>query len=1095
MIRTSLPACPARRLVAVALTLGMSTALFAQDPPPAAEEPAESADPATAESAPADETAAPADGSAPAEPAPDAAAATEPAAVPVPAEPAAQAAAEGEGTSLETIQVTGSRLKRTDYESSQPVVSISREDILRAGLTDIAQILRHLTVAGNNSATPQQGRFALSMGEVNLDLRNLGASHTLLLVNGRRWVTGLVATQPSVSDYNTIPTAIIERVEILKDGASAIYGSDAIGGVVNIITRKDYDGAAVGYHIGQFADHWDGTNQQATFTWGNATPTSSTFVNLSYTDQARASNEARELTRSPVNGIVRQSAVTTRGTIILVNPAPQNDSYGCPAAIGATQPVENPLGVGPNQVGAGVTQCTLQRNVDATPGSALATDWHQGARTDPGVSPDDVYNRFGEGSLTEPNERTALYVQQSMKLMDQLSFTIDGLYNVRKSTSVGQRGYMGGGDRLFLNSQSWLAYIPASHLSNPFGQDIGRDSGCVDQDAPDCTHLGTGTGLWAIRLGGDRDNQNFHDEVDTLRFAGSLGGDFDLFSLPFSWDGGYVWARNKIEELFPNPRFDLLANALQNGNGTPTCVAPCAPLNPLIGQEMLNPAAVNYVWYDAWQRNQNQQDITFFDINTSFPIGSFLPGPIALATGVEVRHDEFESNADPVLQQSLVFLNKLTNTAGSTSSKEAYLELGIPLIADLPLVQTLELDIAGRYSKYPTFGDVTTGKAGIRWKPIDDLLVRGTYSTGFRAPNIGELYNGQNQSFDGVVDPCVNTDPPTTDTNLNCAADGASGGGTGQVGVVQPYGLWQGNPNLKPEKSENLTYGLVYSPEWLPDLNVSLDFYDITITDFITIGGLVGQYFIDACAKSPREQPSAPDSGPHCEKVHRDGGGTLTHIDTPWFNLAAIETAGVDGGVDYLLPVPAPWGQFKLTLEASYLEKFNQITPHVGGLDDVTGLVGTDGGQFSGYPRWKAGGVLSWKGELWSASWVTRMAYHMMEPCGDAFDALAPVALMGVCSHVRTFEADDPTTPDVDETTVVDPARSENKMDTVFYHNLQIGRDLPGYNASLTFGVNNLLEQDPPISRSNIGVFWYNYDPNHYEPPGRQVYLRTEVKF
>jgi len=117
-----------------------------------------------------------------------------------------------------------------------------------------------------------------------------------------------------------------------------------------------------------------------------------------------------------------------------------------------------------------------------------------------------------------------------------------------------------------------------------------------------------------------------------------------------------------------------------------------------------------------------------------------------------------------------------------------------------------------------------------------------------------------------------------------------------------------------------------------------------------------------------------------------------------------------------------------------------------------------------------------------------------MEPCGDVFDALDPVATKGVCSDARTFTEDDPTTPE-DETTLIDPARSENEMKTVFYHNIQIARQLPSYNASLTFGVNNVLDQDPPVSRSNIGVFWYNYDPNHYEPPGQQVYLSTEVKF
>lgn len=996
-----------------------------------------------------------------------------------------------DATELDTIQVTGSRLKRTDYESAQPVLSISREDIERTGLTDISQILRHLTVAGNNSLSAQQGRFALSLGEVNLDLRNLGASHTLLLVNGRRWVTGLVPTQPSVSDYNTIPTAIIERIEILKDGASAIYGSDAIGGVVNIITRKDYEGAGLSYQLGQFVREGDGVNQQAIVNWGMTRPGSSLFLNLSYTDQGRAPNEARALTASPASGIVRQSAVTTRGTVILINPTQNNSSfYGCPAAIGATEQLPASPPVGPSQVGAGVTLCTLQRNVGATDGSSTQTDWHQGARTDPGASPDDVFNRFGEGSLTEPNTRTAMYMQYARDLGNQLNFDFDALYNVRKSTSVGQRGYMGGGDRLFLGSESYLAYIPASDSENPFGQDIGRDGSCADQSDPTCQHLGTGTGLWAIRLGGTQDNQNFNDEVDTLRLGGSLKSDFDILGLPVSWDGGYIFARNKIQELYPNARFDFLAQALENGEGPP-CTAPCVPLDVLFGRNAITQAAVDFVFYDAWQRNRNRQDIIYFDLSSELPFVPLLAGPVAVATGVEFRRDEYESRADPVLQQGLVFLNKLRDTRGKTYSREAYLELGLPLLKDLPMVQELDLNLAARHSRYPTFGDVTTGKAGVRWKPLDDLLLRGTYSTGFRAPNIGELYNGPNQSFDGITDPCVNGEAPNSTTNQNCTTDGASGGGTGQVGVLQPYDLWTGNPDLKPERSKNLTYGLVYSPRWVPDLNFTLDFYDIEITDYITIGGGVGQYFLDSCYKSPRPTGAPANSGPHCDKVNRDSGGTLVFVDTPWFNLAAVETSGIDAGIDYVLPVPARFGRFKFAVEASYLKQFDSITPQVGGLPNVADLVGTDSGQFSGYPEWKAGSVLSWTGDLYKASWSTRMAYEMTEPCGDFFDALQSVASLGLCSHPVPAVADDPATP-ADESR---PDMSTNLMKTVFYHNVQISRALPSYDAAITFGVNNVLDQDPPLSRSNIGIFWYNYDPNHYEAPGRFGYLKAEFKF
>lgn len=1006
-----------------------------------------------------------------------------------------------EGTRLDTIEVTGSRLKRTDYESAQPVLSISREDIERTGLTDISQILRHLTVAGNNSLSAQQGRFALSMGEVNLDLRNLGAARTLLLVNGRRWVTGLIATQPSVSDYNTIPTSIIERVEILKDGASAIYGSDAIGGVINVITRKDYEGFGLSYHLGHFVEEGDGINQQVNLNWGAARPGSSMFVNLSYTDQDRAPNESRSLTSSPASGIVRQSAVTTRGTYILINPTQNNASfYGCPNApgLGASRQIPVSVPDGPTQVGAGVIQCTLQRDVGADPSSSTQTDYHEGSRYNPNPSPDDVYNRFGDGSLTEPNTRTSLFAQYSQDVLEGMNFTLEGLYNVRLSTSVGQRGYIGGGDRFFgvPGSKSYLGYLPETHPGNPFAQHVGRDTTCADQADPTCSHLGTGTGLWAFRLGGDSDNQNFHDEVQTLRLGGGLRGDIEFLSLPLSWDGGYIFARNKIEEIFPNPRFDWVAQALQNGEGPP-CVAPCAPLDVFHGQTGISQAAVDFIFYDAYQRNSNQQDIGYFDLSGELPLLSWLAGPIAVATGVEFRRDQYESIADPIFQQGLIFMNSLTDTHGKTYSREAYLELGIPLVQGVPGVQALDLDIAGRYSRYPTFGDVTTGKAGLRWKPFDDLLVRSTYSTGFRAPNVGELYNGANQSFDGIDDPCSNSGPPSSTTNQNCAADGTQAGGSE---LVQPYDLWTGNPDLQPETSKNLTYGLVYSPQWLPGFDLNLDFYDIEIKDYITIGGEVGQYFLDSCYKTVRPAGAAPESGPHCEKIHRGPDGSLQYVDTPWTNFSARETSGIDGGINYLLPLPARFGRFKLGVEASYLKEYVSITPQGGGINSTTSKVGTVSGQFEGYPKWKAGAVLEWKGHLYSASWSTRMSYQMREPCSDFFDAVAPVSEIqpDLCSDPSPPIEDDPTTVDDPNTEAVENDETYvpyNDMKTVFYHNVQVTRELPGYNADITLGVNNVLDQDPPLSRSNIGIYWYNYDPNQYEPPGPLGYIRVGMKF
>ncbi|MFC4252311.1 MAG: TonB-dependent receptor domain-containing protein [Sinimarinibacterium flocculans] len=991
------------------------------------------------------------------------------------ASPAPEPAIDDGLARLDTIEVTGSRIRRADYETAQPVFVLSREDIERSGLTDISEILRNITAAGNNSLTGAQGRFALTQGETNLDLRNLGANHTLLLVNGRRWVTGLIPTQTSVSDYNTIPTAIIERVEILKDGASAIYGSDAIGGVVNVITRKDFDGGDLSYHVGQFFEQGDGTAQQLSLSWGMNRPLTNLFMNFSYTDQAEAPNENRSFTARPSAGPTRDSIVTPNALLRFVELDSRNALlYGCPnlqAGIAAGALGGSPLG-GPVQmtsmIPAGLVLCDLTLNPGAEGGAGNPLDYHQIDRS----NPDDVYNRFADGTLKQPNERIAFFTQLNQQVFERMHFNFEGLYNRRESTSVGQNAYLGGGN-LDGGALGYLAHISASNPNNPFAQDIGWDSTCGgpadaggDPNSPTCTGIGDGSGAWAIRRGPGLNNQSFYASVETIRAGGGFSGDFDLFSQLVFWDAGYIYSRSRIEENLPSVNYELAGIALGNFG---TCDGDCAPLNVFQGSAGLTQAAIDFILTDNWQRNRTQQEIAYLNFSTELPVlDGVLAGPLAVAVGGEFRREEFESEVDDSLQRGLVRMNLIKPLGGRTYAREAYMEFGVPLLKDAPLAQALDLELAGRYSHYPRIGAVTTGKAGLRWQPVSDLMLRATYSTGFRAPSIGELYLGESQSYDPLSDPCA--DPgadPTADAN--CLQDGTPGGGSGS-NVATPYDLWQGNPDLEPERSRNLTYGLIFSPRWVTDLNFSVDFYNIVIDDFVVIGQ--GQFFLDSCYKTEQRN--------YCDYIHRDATGTLTYIDTPYFNLAKVETAGVDFGIDYALPM-ADYGRLKLRLEASYLEKFESTAPRPGQEDEVTSEVGTVDGQFFGYPRWKAAGYLSWEVERFTASWTTRMAYHMTEPCGDLFPTPS-LKDLGLCSNPDVVDADGNPAP-------------ENRLHTLFYHHVQLSYDFADYDAEIAIGVNNVFDQDPRVSRSLASLYWYNYDPNHYDAPGRFGYLRAGFRF
>ncbi|HUP93022.1 MAG TPA: TonB-dependent receptor [Solimonas sp.] len=1037
--------------------------------PPDAAATSPEATPADA-SAPPDTTATSPD-AAPAEPAPEAAASAEPApaeeppAAPVETIPVETAKKpEGnlqvkEGTArLDTIQVTGSRLKRTDYETAQPVLVLSREDIDRTGLSDISQILAKISAAGNASINTNAQTRTTSLGETSLDLRNLGPQHTLILVNGRRWVGGLVSTGPSITDLNTIPTAIIERVEVLKDGASAIYGSDAIGGVVNIVTRKDYSGLGFNAQVGQFIAERDGQKAQYSLSWGLAKPDTSIFANLSYTEEKKALTSNREFTSSPMPaaGNTRWGNSLPQGRFLFVPTQTNEAFYRCPnaqAAIaeGALADQGFPgLAQQTAAIPAGVVVCDLTIN-DGAAGGSLA-DYHVRDKTR------ERFNHYANQPLQQPSKRAALFATLNQALTDNLDLSVEALYNMRRSTGVYGNLIIAGGNLLTGNTPN--GYASAANVNNPFMQDLGND--------PSTTGLGVGSGAWIIRMPEDsRANWHFDNEADTVRLATALSGNLDLVSRAWSWEAGYVYAKATNTETSPLYRFDRLGLAM---GPTVDCTGDCVAFNPFNGHSGVTPEMLDYIYQDTVQHNQSRQDIVYASVATNLDeVSQWLAGPLALAGGIEYRRDEFSSHPDEIVRAGLTFLNAQEPTEGTASVKEGFVELGIPLLKDVIAAKALDLDLAARYSSYDGFSPVTTYKTGLRWNPTDDLLLRGTYSTGFRAPNIGELHVGSAQSFDPMDDPCVT---PTSQAEANCTSDGVQADLAENAQVSGAYTIWSGNPNLKPEKSRNLTYGLVYSPGFIPQLNFNLDFYKIEIEQFITIGGPLGQFYLDSCYEVPDTERT------YCDNIHRNPAGALEFVDTPYLNFNSVKTRGVDGGIDYVLPLSDAFGRFKIALDASYLAQYDKVLPRPGQSDRTEGTVGKND-LLSGWPRWKAGGSIVWKWDQFSASWATRMAYKMNEACQDP---LTPtLSQLGLCSDPKVNEEGD----DV----------SVNKLKTVYYHNVQLEYAFNQYDANVTLGVNNVLDQDPPPSYGFSGYYWYNYDPQHYETPGRFGYMRVGMKF
>jgi iron complex outermembrane receptor protein len=1022
--------------------------------------------------------------------------------VPVnPAAPAEQPAAEGsaEATKLEKVEVTGSRIKRTDYETAQPVTAISRKDIERSGVVTLGELLQALPSAGSALNTTYNNG---GTGATEIDLRNLGSSRALVLVNGHRWVNGLRSLSTSSVDLNTIPVAIVERIEVLQDGASAIYGSDAIAGVVNIITRKDYQGAELSVQGGAYTyGGGDGAQQAHSISFGDvfrsAVGHSSLFASLSYQDQRAIPTAARDisslpkantgLTRgsgflpdsrilfvpTPVNGVILGTEKCPGLAADLANPILDDPGAGVGAPLSPGQlpsvPFNIPPGLG-EQI-PGVQLCDLIHIRGADP-SPLYTDYrHYNV-------PDDNYNYAQDNILTTPLRTYGAFIgfnhkfdTMALDVLPDLGFTFEGLYNYRQSrqqlapqpTCSGDAcPIIGGGldeNGISINQRT---FVHADNPYNPFGQDIGRGDAQAGL-------IGLGAVLFRPTQLGRRVQEQ---KVPTFYLRPAFVGTLQI-GLPFSWEIGYGHGQSiQNEKLFGSIRLDHVLLGL----GDPAnCTGDCVPLDFLHGG-VLTQEMIDYMTFTGVSKTKQIQQDAFANLSTT--IDDLWPmGSIGIAAGFEYRRDRYSFTPDMFAQTGISAGLFSAPTSGQVVAKEEFLEINIPLLTDLPMVKELEVSLAGRISHYETFGNSRNGKVGLRYKPYDDLLLRGTYSSSFRAPNVGDLFLGEAQSFPALSDPCV---PPVnggtrtegSNADTNCAADGVDPNvDQSNLQIVSPF---KGNPDLKPETSHSFSAGFVFSPEFVPGLDLAIDVFRIYINDFITAPG--GQFILDSCYEAE------PNFRQYCERISRGNGGTgeVQLVINTFENVAKFVTGGIDFHVGWLLPTRnlglEEFGRFKLVTSATFLSSYDQFTRGLDGSITKSGLTGKNLGD-NAYPRWKINPSLTWTLGGFEATWTSRIVWHNVESCDDGFDPT--LTDLGLCSDPNKLAADGSPDP-------------ENELPTIAKHDLQIAYNFAASRLSLALGAQNIFDTDPPVSYS---AFANSFDASDYWIPGTLVYARVQKKF
>ena len=984
-----------------------------------------------------------------------------------------QAQETGQQDQLDTVVVTGSRIPRSaEVEGTSPVLSIDRAAIEASGLTSIGDILFNITASDGGALRNVTTGTNGSDGTQNISLRGLGATRTLVLVNGRRWVTAGI-TNAAVVDLNTIPVSMVERIEVLKDGASAIYGSDAIAGVINVITRKNFDGAEANVYLGGYSKG-DGFQQSYDFTVGSAGDRWNAVVNIAYQDQDPVYAGDRTISSVPTfgGGDLASGGFFGSGTT----------AYGnftrCAAAF-----TTNPAGfrtcttVG-NGAGTGVGTGISGNGVTLRPGEdgRQASDYRAFVNyTFDGSGSSDRYNFAPVNYLLQPISRFNIYGQAGLRLTDRINANVQAVYVKRDSNqqlaevplTMDTRGLAG---------PQWAFAPTAGNVFNPFGQNLRQAN------------------FRAIAVG---PRKNYYDN-DNTAITLSLDGSFDLAGRDMYWDVGYSYLDSRSNQRGDNyinlfnlrravgdSRRNTVTGALECLDGAGAVIAGCVPYNIFGGPDLgLAAGVISQAEYEAMNRyigytlNSSQQMTTKdYFANLSGSIIDLPAGPLGFAVGLEHRRTVFNSSPDALVAGGGSSSNFTEPTNGNVNVDEIYAELNVPILADIPGFKLLELNLAARKSDYessgffggatvnPDIGGDTSKKIGLKWQVFDDLMLRGTFSESFRAPDVLDLYLGGGESFPAAADPCntLNIGLAATDA-ARCAGDGVPGAGVVQANA-QIRSLNGGNPGLQPEFGETKSLGVVYSPSWAPGLNFTLDWYNISLEDVITFRG--SQAILTACYGTPGSPGAAANPAQRdlfCSFITRDATGNIIDLRQSQFNLNQGEVEGYDFQVTYAMPETV-WGKFAFQWDSSYSTK-----------NTLFGVIGT----YNGAPAWRlrSNFSTSWRKGDWDATWAVRYYSAMDEACagGNYFEyGITPQEL---CNR-DIFDSNG------------NFLRFENNIGARFYHDVQVGWKTP-WNGKVSLGARNLFGKEPPITQ---GAFAHSFDGAYDLPGGGFFYLQYNQKF
>jgi iron complex outermembrane recepter protein len=843
---------------------------------------------------------------------------------------AAQDDAQRDETRLEEVIVTGSLITDPNRESPSPILISSIESLQQSGTATIEAALNQLPMFAPAGAAGNGGQG--TGGHATVNLHALGANRNLVLLDGRRLP---LADIFGTVDINLVPDSILSSVQTITGGASAVYGSDAMSGVVNFISLDHFEGATFDAQYGN-TERGDLAQTKASLALGTsfAEGGGHALLSVGYTDRGNLLGKDR----MPFFDLLTPSSFIGQGTFVpsatnLPNQTAVNNLF---ASYGAATPVANSLNLGFNDDGTLFTQT--------------------GAKNYKGPTTDD-YRIIG-GNVRMPVQK-GFYVQNPLERKSVFS-KFD--YELGPVTTYGQILYV---DSTVTtnsgNSLTQFGNLTTIPVTNPF---IPNDLRTLLASRPTPGAPFTWNGRYV-----GVPFKSWDEQYTTTQYLGGVRG-----SLPFAdwtWD---VFAEYDTTDHVQTNHNAVLKSQVQNllnapDGGASICAGGFNPFG-LNHSSVISDACLRYMTTTAHSTEDLTQ--TTYQGVIQGPLFNLPAGPVKVALLLDHRKNTYEYQPDSQLaSQNIEAVIASQGTTGEISVDEYAAQIDVPLLADVPLIHKLNIGGAFRRSDYTTSGSVDSYEGDIRWEPIDSLLVRGGYQRAVRAPNIGELFaaaSGAQIAFGtppaAIGDPCDIRSTARTGANGAsvrglCLAQGIPGAviDTYTFPTTATAGVTQGNPDLEPETADTYNFGLSWtsrsSAQWLSGLSASIDYYSIEIKDVISV--VPGLSALSKCYNLDGSNPGYDVNNQFCQLLTRDANGLLQLIETPYLNLGGLKTEGVDLQLDWQVELNDRWTAYFNTA-LGYLLDYSVQTLPGSAFQDFTGTntIAANHTVSNSFPEWKA---------------------------------------------------------------------------------------------------------------------------------------------